>query len=215
MNSALAAQWHQLTAPILASETRREATLQQLLAAYTEPGRHYHTLHHIQALLDAVQRAAASLHDVPVVQLAVWFHDAVYSPLRSDNETRSAALALKFLAETTLEHSRQQRVALLIERTKDHTQVHPDEDPDLQLFLDADLSILGASEKDYWQYARQVHAEYSVVPDMLYRQGRRNVLEKLLTTPILYRTPPYRDRLDAAARRNLQAELHAWEKGGL
>ncbi|UOG74401.1 hypothetical protein MTX78_20060 [Hymenobacter tibetensis] len=215
MNSALAAQWHQLTTPILASEARREATLQQLLAAYSKSGRHYHTLHHVQALLDAVQRDAVTLHDLPVVQLAVWFHDAVYSPLRSDNETRSAELALQFLAETTLEENRQQRVALLIERTKDHTQAHPDDDTDLQLFLDADLSILGASEKDYWQYARQIHAEYSIVPDMLYRQGRRNVLEKLLTTPVLYRTAPYRDRLDAAARRNLQAELHAWENDGL
>lgn len=215
MTTALGAQWHQLTAPLLANETRREATLQQLMAAYSASGRHYHTLQHVQVLLDAVQAEAATLHDGVVVQLAVWFHDAVYNPLRNDNETRSAELAAAFLAETSLSPSRQQRVVLLIERTKDHTQTQPDDDTDLQLFLDADLGILGAPETEYWQYARQVRQEYRLVPDFLYQRGRRNVLKKLLTTPVLYRTAAYRARLDTAARRNLQAELQAWEQGGL
>ncbi|HEX8428742.1 hypothetical protein [Hymenobacter sp.] len=215
MTSTLATQWHQLTAPLLPDQARREATLQQLTAAYTASGRHYHTLRHVQIVLDAVEHEAATLHDIAVVQLAVWFHDAVYSPLRADNEIRSAELASAFLAETTLSESRQRRVALLIERTKDHTHTQPDDNTDLQLFLDADLGILGAPETKYWQYARQVRQEYRLVPDLLYQRGRCKVLEKLLTTPILYRTPGYRARLDAAARHNLEAELHAWEKGGL
>lgn len=215
MTIVLAARWHQLTAPLLSSETRREATFQQLINAYCGPGRHYHTLRHVQVLLDAVQAAAATLHDDVVVQLAVWFHDAVYNPLRSDNEVRSAELAATFLVETTLSASRQQRVALLIEQTKDHTQTPPADDTDLHLFLDADLGILGAPEAEYWQYARQVRQEYQLVPDFLYQRGRRKVLEKLLTTPVLYRTAAYHTRLEAAARRNLQAEWQAWEQGGL
>lgn len=214
MATALAAQWHHLTAPLLIDEKRREATFKQLIEAYSASTRHYHTLRHVQILLDAMQ-AEATIHDSTVVQLAVWFHDAVYDPLRSDNETRSAELASAFLAETTLSESRQRQVACLIERTKDHTQTQPDDDTDLQLFLDADLGILGASEDEYWQYARQVRQEYQLVPDLLYRPGRSKVLEKLLTTPVLYRTAAYRTRLDAAARRNLQAELQAWERGGL
>ncbi|WP_375436784.1 hypothetical protein [uncultured Hymenobacter sp.] len=215
MKIALAAQWHPLTTPLLPDEKRREAAFQQLVAAYSASGRHYHTLRHVQVLLDAVQADAATLHDVEVVQLAVWFHDAVYNPLRDDNETRSAELASAFLAETVLAQSRQQRVVLLIERTKDHTQAQPDDDTDLQLFLDADLGILGAPEIEYWQYAQQVRQEYGLVPDFLYQRGRRRVLEKLLTMPALYRTAVYRTRLDAAARQNLQAELRAWEQGGL
>ncbi|MDF7813018.1 hypothetical protein [Hymenobacter sp. YC55] len=215
MTTALATQWHQLTAPLLPNEKQRTVTFEQLVAAYSASGRHYHTLRHVQILLDAVQAEAAALHDSTVVQLAVWFHDAVYEPLRDDNETRSAELAAEFLANTTLSESRLQRVAYLIERTKDHTQTQPDDDLDLQLFLDADLGILGAPETDYWQYARQVRQEYQSVPDSLYQRGRSKVLEKLLNTPVLYRTAAYRTRLDAVARHNLQAELQAWEQGGL
>jgi len=213
MNTTLATQWHHLTAPVVPDEARREAMLHQLTAAYTASGRHYHTLQHVQTLLEAVQRAAATLHDAAAVQLAVWFHDAVYNPLRDDNEARSAALALKFLAESTWPSARQQRVAHLIERTKDHTQPPPADDTDLHLFLDADLGILGTSETNYWQYARQVRQEYHLVPDFLYQRGRCKVLAKLLTTPVLYQTEHYRTRLEAAARHNLHAELLAWERG--
>jgi len=215
MNSTLSAQWHQLTAPLLADEGQREATLIQLTAAYEAHGRHYHTLRHVQVLLDAMQRVAVTLQDAEAVQLAVWFHDAVYNPLRDDNEARSAKLALKFLTESTWPLARQQRVAFLIERTKDHTLPQPNDDTDLHLFLDADLGILGAAETDYWHYARQVRQEYHLVPDFLYRRGRCKVLAKLLSTSTLYRTETYRNQLEDAARHNLHAELLAWERGGL
>ncbi|MDU0369477.1 hypothetical protein ACFPAF_03655 [Hymenobacter endophyticus] len=213
-HTTLAACWQQLTTPLLADEAVRKATYQQLATAYGASDRHYHALPHIRALLDAVDRYPTLVHDREVVELAIWFHDAVYNARRSDNETRSAALAREFLQHTTLSLARQQRVAFLIERTQDHTQPQP-ADPDLHFFLDADLQILGAPEADYWQYARQVRQEYRLIPDFLYRRGRRQVLEKLLHTPLLYHTTAFRDRLDAPARRNLQAELKAWENGGV
>ena len=181
--------------------------LEQLVAAYQAPGRHYHTLTHILALLDAADGAAAQLQDATVVELAVWFHDAVYEPLRSDNEEKSAELAREFLAATSLSAARQERVGFLIERTKDHTLPQPPNDSDLLFFLDADLSILGAPEARYQDYARQVRQEYRMVPGLLYRRGRRKVLQKMLAAPALYRTADYHTRLEAAARRNLQQEL--------
>lgn len=215
MNTTLAARWHRLTAPFIPDETRRTAAYGQLVRAYDASERHYHSLQHIRNLLDWLRPHTAKLQDPEAVQLAVWFHDVVYNPLRDDNEARSAAQALEFLAGSAWPLARQQRVAFLIERTKDHTQTQPTADPDLHLFLDADLSILGASEADYWHYARQVRQEYRLVPDFMYRRGRRQVLEKLLAAPVLYQTPEARAHLYGAARRNLQAELRAWERGGL
>ena len=181
--------------------------------AYDAPGRHYHTLGHIENLLNRVE--AHSLQDPMVVALAVWFHDAVYDPLRADNEAQSAEWALNFLRETSLEPARRERVADLIRRTQDHTQPQPPDDADLLLFLDADLSILGAPETAYWEYARQIRREYRLVPEDVYRPGRRKVLAKLLAAPVLFHMPALHEELDAAARRNLQAELHAWEHGEL
>ncbi|MBF9220886.1 HD domain-containing protein [Hymenobacter ruricola] len=209
----LAARWHALTAPLLPEAARREAVFQKLAAAYEVPDRHYHTLHHIENLLTLAD--AAPLQDAVVVQLAVWFHDVVYQSLRSDNEAKSAEQALAFLQETNLEPARQQRVAFLIERTADHTQPQPPDDADLLWFLDADLSILGAPEPAYWEYARQVRREYRLVPDLLYRPGRRKVLAKMLAAPVLFRTPAMQAALEARARRNLAAEIAAWDRGGL
>lgn len=209
----LGARWHALTAPLLPDTVRRETVFRQLCAAYTAPTRHYHTLQHIDNLLNRL--ASVELGDAVVVQLAVWFHDAVYNALRSDNETKSAAQALAFLGETTLEPARKQRVAFLIERTADHTQPQPPDDADLLLFLDADLSVLGASEAEYWAYAQQVRQEYRLVPDLLYRPGRRKVLARMLAAPVLFRTPAMWAELDAAARRNLAAEIAAWDRGAL
>lgn len=211
----LEARWQQLAATLGVTDALRTATFRQLTAAYEGSGRHYHSLAHIRTLLETVEQHKSLVQELPLVQLAVWFHDAVYNPMRDDNEARSALLAQEFMAKTGLTPAQRQRVTFLIERTKDHTQPQPATDTDLHLFLDADLQILGAAEADYWQYARQVRQEYRLVPDILYRRGRRQVLEKLLGSAVLYQTPQFRQKLDAAARRNLQAELRQWEKGGL
>jgi predicted metal-dependent HD superfamily phosphohydrolase len=171
MTDDLAARWHRLTAPLVPDAQQRAAEFQRLCAVYQAPTRHYHTLQHIENLLNRVE--ATELQDPTVVQLAVWYHDAVYDALRHDNEARSAAEARAFLQKAALAPPRQQRVAFLIERTADHTQPQPPHDADLLLFLDADLSILGAPEAEYWAYARQVRQEYRLVPDLLYRPGRR------------------------------------------
>lgn len=214
MNLAhLRQQWHALTTPLLPDAARREAELGKLLAAYGAPGRHYHHVQHLANLF--AQVAGLPQQDAMVVELAIWYHDAVYEALRSDNEAKSAEWALAFLAETTLEPARRERVAELICRTADHTQPQPPHDADLLLFLDADLSILGAPEAAYWNYARQVRQEYHLVPEPLYRSGRSQVLAKLLAAPVLFHTPALRAAFDAPARRNLQAELSAWEQGGL
>jgi len=206
-------QWHALTAPLLPDDVRRETEFTKLVAAYGASGRHYHNLQHLENLF--AQVAAFPQQDAVVVGLAIWYHDAVYESLRGDNETKSAEWALAFLAETNLAPARRERVADLIRRTADHTQPQPPDDADLLLFLDADLSILGAPAAAYWDYARQVRCEYHLVPDLLYRPGRRKVLAKLLAAPVLFHTPALHEAFDAPARRNLQAELTAWEQGGL
>ena len=211
MTTALAARWHALLAPLLPDAAAREAELSRLAAAYSAPERHYHNLQHLQHLLDKV--GEFPLQDRAVVELVIWYHDAVYNALRSDNETKSAEWAQEFLQQTSLAPARRERVADLIRRTADHTQPQPPDDPDGLLFLDADLSILGAPEAAYWAYARQVRREYRLVPDLLYRPGRRKVLARMLDAPVLFRTPALHAALDAPARRNLSAELAAWERG--
>jgi predicted metal-dependent HD superfamily phosphohydrolase len=66
----------------------------ELIAAYTAPGHHYHNLKHIEdclGMLAGVDRLSAVEREI--LSAAIWWHDVVYDPTRPDNEELSARLA--------------------------------------------------------------------------------------------------------------------------
>src|SRR3569832_2288945 len=58
------------------------------------PDRRFHTLHHIHDCLDRLDEVADKLDDRDAVEIALWFHDAVYEPSCAENERNSAELFL-------------------------------------------------------------------------------------------------------------------------
>src|SRR5829696_2723515 len=73
---------------------------EQLIAAYTAPGRHYHNLAHIDDCLGALARVdSLSATDREILSEAIWWHDVVYDATRSDNEELSARLAEQHVCE--------------------------------------------------------------------------------------------------------------------
>src|SRR5687768_17503475 len=62
-------------------------------------GRHYHTLTHLTACLRELDTAQKLAERPAEVELALWFHDAVYRTYRFDNEARSAEWAARFVVE--------------------------------------------------------------------------------------------------------------------
>ena len=65
-----------------------------LLARYSEPRRRYHTLQHLAECFAAFD-----------VELALWFHDAIYNTRRSDNEQRRVGpICHRKLAGVCLDH---------------------------------------------------------------------------------------------------------------
>ncbi|MFJ9415607.1 hypothetical protein ACIRPT_15745 [Streptomyces sp. NPDC101227] len=176
-----------------------------LLARWAEPQRRYHTVAHLAAVLDRIDELAEHADDLPVVQLAAWFHDAVYRPDRSENEERSAALAELALPELGVGAARTAEVARLVRLTVTHDP-SPD-DPDGEVLCDADLAVLAGSPDGYAAYAAAVREEYAFVPDPDFTAGRAAVLRQLLALPRLFRTPMAYDRWEHTARRNLTTEL--------
>jgi predicted metal-dependent HD superfamily phosphohydrolase len=65
------------------------ALLQRLLAAWREPQRRYHTLQHLAECVAAFAPPAVSRSAPGEVELALWFHDAIYDVHRHDNEARA------------------------------------------------------------------------------------------------------------------------------
>ena len=81
------------------ADLRAGPVVRDLLARWSEPQRRYHTVAHLTAVLDHVDALAGRAEDADAVRLGAWFHDAVYRPDRSENEERSAQLAVRALRE--------------------------------------------------------------------------------------------------------------------
>ena len=177
-----------------------------LEAAYAEPHRRYHTLAHIEACLGELARLEGlGAEDRRTLEYAIWWHDAVYDPHRSDNEERSANLAREDLARLGVADDVIAEVERLILLTKGHEVA--DSDGLGARLVSIDLSILGASEADYEAYAEGVREEYAFVPEQAFRQGRAAILKRFLASPSLFPDPEFRLRLEEPARANLAREI--------
>ena len=75
------------------------------------------------------------------------------------------------------------------------------------LFLDLDLTILGATLDEYDEYCSQIRREYECYSDQQYRQGRIKVLRSFLDRETLFFTPHFRKKLESKARRNIEREI--------
>jgi len=179
------------------------------MGAYSAPDRHYHNLAHIEALLTLMRSHARALSDPESVEAAIWFHDAVYDTRQHDNEAKSAELAAERL-DGLLSPDRIDRIAAMIRATAGHAVPDRFDDTarrDCALFLDMDLAILGSTPDAFAAYESAVRREYDWVPDALWIQGRRKVLQGFLARPTIFASPQFQASHEAAARRNLARSL--------
>ena len=180
-----------------------------LEGAHSKGRRMYHTLAHVSDVARHFDfaRARASVSDPATVFVAILFHDAIYDALASDNEARSAALALEWVARSNVDVS-PARVEAFVLATAAHGTIEPAGDLDLALFLDSDMAILGASEAEYDAYERGVAYEYAeAYPEAAYRMGRSRFLEKLIAKPRLYTSDLFHETFDVVARENLRRAM--------
>lgn len=203
--TGLRARWRATVTTAGATAQDPDPYADRLLAAWAEPQRRYHTTAHLADVLARVDVLAPHAADPAAVELAAWFHDAVYRPDRSENEERSAALAERALPELGVAPARTAEVARLVRLTVTHDPAPGDTNG--EVLCDADLAVLAGAPQDYAAYAAAVRAEYGFVPDEAFRTGRAAVLRQLLALPRLFRTPYGTTHWEAPARRNLTAEL--------
>jgi predicted metal-dependent HD superfamily phosphohydrolase len=185
-----------------------EQLFTEVMRRYAEPHRSYHTTRHLDecfATLDEARQHADRLYEI---ELALWFHDAVYDVRASDNEERSASWAQAAMSAAGLDTTVDVRVRDLILATRH--EVSPPAG-DAALLVDVDLAILGSPAERFDEYERQVRQEYSWVPGFLFKRKRREILEGFLRRPALYNTEQFRSRYEAAARANLTRSIHQLE----
>lgn len=181
-----------------------DALYHELLARYNEPHRHYHTTRHLEEIFALLPSVESLARHAAEVEVALLFHDAVYEPLRQDNEARSAEWAVTTLEAGGAARDVASRVSDLIMATRH--DVRPAEG-DEEVVVDLDLAILGAPPERFDEYEHEVRAEFAVVPVLVFRKGRRNILQSFLDRPRIYHTAPlYRTR-ERQARENLERSI--------
>jgi predicted metal-dependent HD superfamily phosphohydrolase len=169
----------------------------RLLGCYAEPQRAYHTLQHLEECLLILDDAKATglIAKPDLVEMALWFHDAVYDPQGSENEELSEQMALEALGESGLARE----VARLILLTKSH---RPGNGPDDAWIIDIDLAIFAQPMERVLEYERQIRAEYAV-PEEMYVEKRAEILTAFLNREQIYLTAWARERFEPQARENL------------
>jgi predicted metal-dependent HD superfamily phosphohydrolase len=177
---------------------------EDLLARWSESHRKHHTVTHLHEMLDTIGALAdAGIEfDREAVELAAWFHDAIYEIGADDNEGHSADLARELLSSSPI----RDEVARLVLVTKTHKVA--DGDVNGAVLSDADLSVLGSAPTRYRAYAEAVRAEYAEIPDAVFKPARAQVLSSLLQGPIFH-TELGRERWEDRARRNITDEIAA------
>jgi len=176
----------------------------ELSDAYSQPRRHYHNLTHLENLYHELVSIKTQIQDWKVLLWALFYHDAVYDTLKSNNEEKSAALAEKRMKSLGVSEEIVARVVEMILATKTHVV---SENQDVNYFTDADLSILGKDWEVYKQYAKQVRNEYAIYPDLLYNPGRKKVLKHFLEMNQIFKTDYFTQKYEEQARINIQREL--------
>lgn len=199
--NALELRWHR-TWGDLGLPNPDPNVLTQLLARYREPHRAYHTVQHLEECFVLLDELRPLAHQPAVIEMALWYHDAIYWPRRSDNEPASADLARTDLEAGGAARDLIDAVTTMILAT---THQAPPPAGDTEILIDIDLGILGAEPSRFAEYERQIRKEYSWVPEFLFRPKRAEVLEGFLARPQIYRTSPLHARLEERARHNLTA----------
>ena len=183
-----------------------DALFAVLETAYSAPDRHYHTLAHVAACLEAFD-AARHLAEHPLaVELALFYHDLVYDTRANDCEQQSASEAHRSLVAAGAGPALASTVSDLVLATR-----HRDLGllGDRALVADVDLTILGQPAAEFDCYEAAVRREYGWVPDAIFWRRRAELLRGFLARPAIYSTGCFRGRLELVARHNLERSIAA------
>jgi predicted metal-dependent HD superfamily phosphohydrolase len=181
-----------------------EQLREELLAAWAQPQRRYHTQRHLRDGIALLEPVLALAQRPAEVEMGWWFHDAIYDPRAGDNERRSADWAESALARGGVDPHARARIDALVMATRHAAEPA---DTDQALLVDVDLAILGAVPERFDEYEVEIREEYAWVPAPVFRHKRGEMLRSFLARPAIYATPVLRERFEAQARTNLARAL--------
>ncbi len=179
-----------------------------LLQKYNQAHRHYHGIEHIQDCLEKFDVIKEKLSDAKDIELAIWFHDVIYTPQNNDNEYQSALYARQCLEKLNYDSPSVLKIERLIFLTKHPSFPITSDD---KYLLDIDLSILGSEPDQYDQYSTAIRKEYQHVPLGLYRETRKKILNSIIERKTIFETEYFKSHFQSQAIENVNREIISLE----
>lgn len=176
----------------------------EIVINYCDAGRYYHNLNHLEAIIRELSDVKDSIPHWDTAMFSVFYHDIVYNALRSDNEAQSADKAQLRLQEIGFPKDQTTQCVLQILATKGH---NPGGDITTQLFIDADLAILGKPTQAYTEYSENLRKEFFIYTDKEYKAGRKKILKHFLAMDRIFKTEHFYNKYEKQARKNIESEL--------
>ena len=193
--------WAELGVP---TSARLRDLFADIISRYEEPHRFYHTGQHLAECFERWSDLRAQAKHPAEVEVALWFHDAVYDTHSDLNEARSADVAMHAARSLGIEAVPAQRIHDLIMSTR-HATLPVGQDA--RLLVDTDLAILGAETARFVEYEHQVRQEYAWVPENVFRERRANILRGFLERSYIFSTELFREHYERRARENIRQSL--------
>jgi predicted metal-dependent HD superfamily phosphohydrolase len=181
-----------------------DVLLKELMRRYSEPHRKYHTLQHLDECFAKYAEVRNEASHLEEIEFALWFHDAIYNVRRQDNELQSANWARAEALAAGISETVAERLYDLVMVTRHDACAKTNDE---KILVDVDLSILGADPDRFSEYESQVRAEYSWVPDTVFREKRLAILQNFLNRPRIFNTEHFASRHEAKARANLRRSI--------
>lgn len=174
-----------------------------LIAQYQTPLRFYHTFdgHIVFCITELLSLPTHLINDLPTMIIALMTHDGYH--LHGDDEKNvNFARRICSAMDTSAEFS---DTVCTIVTALSHTTVPID--PDTQLCVDIDLAILGQKTDIFDQYERNIHKEYPIIPDKMFRTERAKILRTFLQHTTIYHTEYFRKKYEHTARENISRSI--------
>lgn len=192
----------------------------QLVTLHSEPHRHYHNIKHVYQCLAELEEWNATENksflylqssELLKLEVAIWFHDAIYNPFSKMNVEESMRLFMNTSYDLRLgfDYTTNAEICKLILCTEKHERTPGSYNFLMQdLMCDIDLSILGKDPVHYREYQTGISLEYSHIPIRTYSEKRTKVLESFLQRDKIYKTDRFFNLYEEQARINLQNEIN-------
>ncbi|RKS97531.1 HD domain-containing protein [Chryseobacterium defluvii] len=169
-------------------------------------GRFYHNLEHLNSMFSELEAVRDQILNFTTITFSVFYHDIIYDVTSKSNEEKSAEFAVSRLEKLKVDKKTIKDVFEQILTTKTH-QISGHHDTNY--LLDADLSVLGKDPEAYLKYTKKIRKEYSFYPDLLYKPGRKKVLQHFSELDHIFKTEYFKSKYEKQAKENIEAELES------